>query len=443
MQNNAVAIVGCGIAGISASIELIKHNVSHTIFEAKSFIGGRFYSFFDKKIELTIDNGQHLFSSAYHNFFEILDFLGTRQFVSKSTKLEIPFYMGNNRKTKLESKIFSNKLGLMLGVLSLGNLSLSSKMHLSSFLYQIQKLNIETNCDTNTYDFLLKSNQNYEVIKYFWEPIGISIFNNSLKNIPSKLFLKTIKLAFFPEKTQPNFHFATVPQSELLMPYYQKLEDSNSRLLGNTPIKAINKSGHNFTLQTNTGERLNFENVILAVPPNILVKILPSEWTYLDNFKFINSVYFNPILSIYLLTSNEITSDYLGYLNGSAIHWIFNRSKMLSLKTPPYVYSFTISNAKDLINLSESEILNLLQSVIRKFFDIQPNVIDYKIIKDRHATISIDTEFERCRPSQTTEIEGLYLAGDWTNTELPATLESAALSGKLAAKKLLSKLGVI
>lgn len=122
---------------------------------------------------------------------------------------------------------------------------------------------------------------------------------------------------------------------------------------------------------------------------------------------------------------------------------------MYNISGPPYFYSFTTSNAKTLINFSTSEILDILGETVERNFSISRNtfnkeiILRYKVIKEKFATIDLDLKFDKYRPEQETPIDGLYIAGDWTQTNLPATLESAALSGKIAVERMLNKINLL
>lgn len=443
MQNNFVAIVGCGVAGISASIELLKQGVPHTIFEAKNFIGGRFYSFIDTELGVEIDNGQHLFASAYENFYSLLEFLGTKRHIESSSKIEVTFFDRKKGEIGLEEKIFSNKFGFLLGLISLKSIPLLSRLRLLNFLSKLSTRTIRLDENLSTKEFLYQYKQDLPTIDKFWKPIAVSIFNNSIERIPANLFVRTIKLAFLGKNETQGFAFSSVPQSSLLAPFVKILDSKNVEIhLGNS-VSKINKLQNKFEIETKSREKFYFDNVILCVPPNVLKKILPVDWLKMQYFHFLDRINFNPILSIYVTTDEEITTRTYGYLLDSPFHWIFNKTKMLQLKYPPFLYSFTTSNAEELVENSQNQIIEMLENEIFDFFRKKVKIINFRVIKDKFATINLDREFNKIRPEQKTPFDGLFIAGDWTQTELPATLESAALSGKLAVSKMFNKGGTL
>ncbi|MFN3306650.1 MAG: FAD-dependent oxidoreductase [Candidatus Kapaibacteriota bacterium] len=443
-MQNSIAIVGCGISGISASIELIKRNIKHTIFEARNTIGGRFYSFYDPTFDFELDNGQHFFSSAYSNFFYVLDFLGSLEKLDYSKDSRIYFYSEGKQKFCLEKKIFGGKFGLLGGLLNLKSLPFTSRIKLLRlFLDFMFSSEIHISEPLSAYELLEMKKQDNETIKKFWEPVCISIFNNSIDKIPAELFKHTIKLAFLSNTNTLGFLYSKVPQSQLLNEYLNLSKKNGIELNLSSKINHLQLKGDDFILTTKEGREFKFKYVILCVPPNNLKKILPNAWIQTQEFKFLENVSFNPILSIYLTTKEPIISEPYGYLLGSPIHWIFNRNIMLNIPKPQNFYSITISNSHQFTNKSSEEIKKELVAEIQRHFQIKPEILCWKPIKEKFATVSIDLEFHKLRPKQETSIPGLFLAGDWTNTKLPATLESAALSGKLAVEKLLNNMGYL
>lgn len=452
MQNNSIAIVGCGLAGISASIELTKRNIQHTIFEARNIIGGRFYSFYDNHLELEIDNGQHLVFSKNKTLLNLIQFLTKnkkdelKNYFSKIKINSIPFY---------ENGAFNNvNISPTVALKTIHSFFKSFNTDQPYPLKNLIKFLIFKNKFTipktiSTLDFLIKARLDKQSITRFWEPFCVSVFNNSLDKIPAYLTIKILRLMFSFGK-KPSFLYPSLPQSHLLDGFTDLVRSNGTEIFLSKAISSIYKEGNKFVLNTAGGEKYFFDKVILCVQPNVLKKILPEEWA--NHYQFFNFLYyinFNPIVSINILTSINLTSDYFGYFYNSPIHWFFNKTKMYNISGPPYFYSFTTSNAKTLINLSTSEILDILGETVERNFSIsritfnKEIILRYKVIKEKFATIDLDLKFDKYRPEQETPIDGLYIAGDWTQTNLPATLESAALSGKIAVERMLNKINLL
>jgi uncharacterized protein with NAD-binding domain and iron-sulfur cluster len=130
------------------------------------------------------------------------------------------------------------------------------------------------------------------------------------------------------------------------------------------------------------------------------------------------------------LKKSNIPDGFFGLIN-SPLHWVFNKGTNLNI---------VISDANDYVNNSEQEIINIVKSEMKKFFLSNPEVIsNYKIIKEKRATFIPSKEILRNRPSQKTNIKNFILAGDWVDTGLPSTIESAVKSGRVAADLIIER----
>ncbi|MCX7879625.1 MAG: FAD-dependent oxidoreductase [Ignavibacteria bacterium] len=442
MLNNEVAIVGCGVSGISASIHLSRSNIPHTIFERRNFIGGRIFSFFDEKFSYHLDNGQHIFSSAYKNFFEILTELNTIEYLDYQKKFYVPFIQNNSKKFYLKSSFNNSKFGLLFGILVFNLLTLKNRVELIKFFHKFSRNHLKNNYPV-ALDFLVKNEQSPNLIKYFWEPFCTAVFNSSLSEIPTSLLTNVIRLTFLNDKNKLGFVFSKVPLSQLTKSFLSYINTKSivDIRLG-TSITKIKENNKSFILYDQSGQAYEFRNIIFCIPPNFLSSLILEEWKNFEYFNFFNKIKFNPIVSIYASFNYEFCKEKFAHLVGSPIHWVFNKTRIENIQNSSYLYSFTSSNSTELMNQNNLHINEILLETINQYFKpkLKLNPINIKIIKDKFATISISPEFEKVRPSQLSPIEGIYIAGDWTKTELPATLESASLSGKLAANFLLNKL---
>jgi len=157
----------------------------------------------------------------------------------------------------------------------------------------------------------------------------------------------------------------------------------------------------------------------------------------IEQFNFFDEWEYSSVLSIYLWYDGDIFDfDFIGVID-SPIHWIFNRREIFENQNNKYtnLLSIVISSANELINLNNKQIIDLIQNELASILpEIKNrNLLHSKIIKEKFATLKIDKSVEKSRPNNNTNFSNLFIAGDWTNTDLPATIESAALSGKKSA----------
>lgn len=435
MLNKRVAIIGCGVAGISVAYELNKLNIPHTIFEARNNIGGRIYSFEDPTTQMGIDNGQHLLSGAYTSFLEILRWLGTQQYLFFQKSLKVNFIAQNGKIYCLNFGSLPYPFGTMLGILNFKILPLKSRLSLLNLFKKLKSENIQINPKQNLFEFLVENNQDTTTISTFWEPLALAVMNNSLYNASATLFINTLKNAFFFKSENSRLIFPKVGLSQLLAPFEHR--NSFGKIYYNSRLEKIEKNRNEFILHIKSKGEFAFDVVFLCLPPNILSKVIPDDWKGNPFFAFLPKVSFNSILSIYLWFDKPFFDEYFAAFSNSQIHWIFNKNKITKqLDSKYYLYAFTISYANQFTFINDNELLKQTLDVLELYLPESKSakLLHYRIFKDKHATTNINTEFEGLRPIQKTPIANLYLAGDWTNTALPATIESAAISGKFAVQ---------
>lgn len=435
MKETDIVIVGGGVAGITLSVELLKRNIKHTLIEAKNRIGGRIYSFVDAQTKSTIDNGQHLLSGAYTNFLELLDFLGTKDKLLHQCGLDVPFLSPEGKIFHLKVAQNGSKNEFIFALLRFRILPIVSRLRVLNLLAKIEMNKSFVFHTDSLKDFLIQHKQDENCIKYFWEPLALAVMNNSLESIPSSLFLQTFLASFYNDLQNSYLIFPRIGLSELLSPYYDFAERSDSvKVLLNKRIERIEYKDSNFELNAKDGEKFFCRTLFLCIPPNHLSKIIPKDWKNLQYFKFLDFVSFNPIVSSYIWFPEEILDEFFCALPDSEIHWIFNRNKIERFSTNPfYLYAFTTSNGWNLLEKSELDIIELVLSGLRSRLKHKiPKPLHYRIFKDKFATININLSFEDARPIQRTPISRLFIAGDWTNTTLPATIESACRSAHQA-----------
>ncbi|HPI20170.1 MAG TPA: hydroxysqualene dehydroxylase HpnE [Candidatus Kapabacteria bacterium] len=436
-----IAIIGGGVAGISAAVELCSKNIPFCLFEQRINLGGRASSFLDKETNETIDNGQHLISGAYHNFLSTLSKLGTDKYFFRQNGLLVPFLekkeINKNdyeiNKDFFNTAVLPGKAGKILGLLNLKSLNFESKLNIIKLFIKFQNKSFQVE-NKRVIDFLKEQKQTDVAIKYFWEPVVLATLNASVQTSSSLLLAEVLKRAFFSDSKSSALLFPSIGLSD----YYANLESiinkNNSKLFLNKRIIQIVPKKIGFEILCSDSSKFDADYVISAIPQYSLMKILPAEIIKNPFFNEMKNYKYSPILSIYLWYEKEIFSDMFAALIGSRFHWLFNRNDYVKRKNALYSYTLTTSFADDLINLNHTKLLNLISEELKIFLNTKEKPKYIKIIKERRATLLITPEIEEKRYISETIIPGLFFAGDWTATGLPATIEGAAQSGVEAAK---------
>lgn len=283
---------------------------------------------------------------------------------------------------------------------------------------------------------LLKTiKQTPTLIKYFWEPFILAVFNAKPENINCKIFLDILKNGF-SKKSFSNLVIPKVNLNELFIDdainYFEK---NNIKFIEKEKIsKIFIKNNSVEYVMTESGKQIKSDFYVSAVS-FFRFKELFEINDYNQYFKGRGNLHSSSIISLHLFFENEVPAELLKNnsfgmtgLIGTKVQWIFKRnSKHLSLviSASDFLDELTDEANDTIFNKCKNELNQCLNG-----FD-KLTINDYKIIKEKRATFIPDNESITNRPDQKTDIHNFFIAGDWTNTGLPATIESAIKSSKI------------
>jgi len=436
-------IIGAGIAGVSAAINLVKAGKRVLVLDQNPNPGGRVYSFTDKITGEIIDNGQHLMTGAYSNFLRITDELGTSQHLTIQKHLKIEFVSENGIIGILDCSLLPGKAGILLGLMRMKNLSSQSKYSVAKLFLKIRTIDLSNN-DMTVEQFLTKEQQTKNSIINFWEPLTFATLNNSIRKSSAKLLITVLKKAFFSGKDNSKLIFPNSPLSDLLSPFQKWLEEHDSKAIFKAKILDVIIENNKIISVKTAKNEYKAKNFIFAIPPNNLFNLLNDNHKILAE-KFSNSnIQYSPIVSVYLWLDKAFPEIKFAAMLGTRSQWVFNRKKILkdlsyNSKTYKSKLTITISNAADIMHYPKSKISELCLAELKKLFPTikGANLVHSIVVKMKYATVLQTPESIKLLPKTTTSIKNMYLAGDYINTGLPATIEGAASSGKIASAYLI------
>ena len=428
-----VTIIGGGLAGLSSAVFLHKKGYNVQVFESSPKLGGRAYSFYDRDKNLYFDNGQHILAGWYENTFEYLKTIGSYDKLDFQSNLEVNFYDTNKNSFNLKTYNLPAPFNLLFGLLNFKALSGSDKLS----VLKIYKIFSDKKLEqlNNVAELLKAIKQTPTLIEYFWEPFILAVFNAKPENINCKIFLKILKNGF-SKKSFSNLVIPKVNLNELFiddaLTYFEK---NNIKIAVKEKIsKLFLKDNTIDYLVTESGNKIKSDYYISAVP-FFRFKELFEINDYNQYFKGRGNLHSSSIISLHLFFENEVPADLLKNnsfgmtgLIGTKVQWIFKRN--------PKHLSLVISASDfldELTDESNETIYKNCLSELSKCLNGFDNLVvkDYKIIKEKRATFIPDNDSINERPNQKTDIQNFFIAGDWTNTGLPATIESAIKSSKI------------
>ncbi len=443
-NTSEITIVGGGFAGLAAALRLHKAGAKIHLIEKRPFFGGRAYSFKDKATGETLDNGQHLLMGCYHETLKFLRDLGTLDKLHIQDNLTLSFAEDAETFHQLRCPNLPAPLHLALGLLKFKGLKFRDKFKMLGLmkLAKKSKSNGQDLDELSVLELLKVTGQTPDTIRKFWEPLGLGALNESIEFASAQLFTEILRRALLSKKSDSNLALSTVGLSELFAtPAQEFFKKHGVPISFQTQVEKIEKSGTGFLLRTNCGTAFQTQLLLLAVPPNALGKILKSSGPSFENLVAgIHRFEGTPIVSINLWFEGFLPQETFVGLIDSPIHWLFNKAKILTDEKVSHL-TLVVSGAQDLAQQSKEELIQLALQELQKYYpQIRGRKLRHaQVVKELEATFSGRLGLNRFRPDSASSVPGLYLAGDWTNTGLPGTIESAVMSGHRAAEEILMK----
>lgn len=436
-----VLIIGGGFAGLAAGVELARQGRRVRLLEQKPHLGGRARSFHDPATGSVVDNGQHLFMGCYHSTRRFLEAIGTLERVRFQPNLELKFLDAGGRLTSLECPPLPAPWHLLAGVLRSGSFTAAEKMQV---LRLGRALGSEASSDNgvarlSVTEWLERLGQSESLRRNFWDLICTAAMNEDPKIASAGLFERVLRLALFQSPEDSRLGISSVGLSEC---YTRAAADYITARGGRVELER-NVTGLLISSGTLEGLLAGEETIpaaaaVCAVPWTQFAKLLPHEVLRADPcFTNLLSLRPAPIISINLWFDRPVTELEFAGLRGSNIQWLFNKGKILG--TAENYLSLVLSGAHEHIGSSKQDLEAMAVGELGEFLPAArgARLVHSLILKERAATFSPRWEADAMRPPARTPVRGLYLAGDWTATGLPSTIEGAVQSGYTAARAVL------
>ena len=424
-----VVIVGGGLSGLAAAVDLVAAGVPVLLLEQRPAAGGRACSYTDPATGDTIDNGQHVLIAGYARTFAYLDRIGARHLTATQPRPVLPFHHPDRGFLEFRLPALPAPLHLFWGIMTTPLLRLPDRLRLLRAGGALRRSEAVSG-DTIT-RWLDDRHQSAEARRCFWEPLAVAIMNEQMDRAPASLFLRTLRTAFLDHWSSAALVFPRAGLSTVFVdPACAFIERHGGVVRCAADVVSLQTGGGAVTGVTlKGGERISCGAVILAVPPARTADLWPPDIPLPVNIDVMAPAAASPIISIHLWFEQPFMDrDVLGLI-GRRVHWIFRREHHLSA---------TISAAYALVGLSNEELVNITVEDLRTVFGGAVGIpVHAVVLREKRATFSATPENVGRRPGPVTAANNLLLAGDWTDTGLPATIEGAIRSGQTCARLIL------
>lgn len=445
-----VAIVGGGLAGMAAALFLREHGVPVELFEARRALGGRAASFRDPATGELVDFCQHVSMGCCTHLADFCRRAGVESLFRRYRTLH--FIGPDNRRYDLAaSKVLPAPLHLLPALLRLRYFSWGERARLLRALWRLSRVQSGTDeAETTMRDWLRRAGQSPAVVDQFWALVLVSALGETLDRVTVAAARKVFVDGFM--RTRDGYQIL-VPQAPLGALYGRRvaarLRELGATLHLNAPVERVLGDERGATgLRLGDGAERMFDKVILAAPWRRVFQLLPdamrSRLPELAGFGAFES---SPITGVHLWFDRAITPLPHAVLVGREGDWLFAAGQGPVPRREDvegYYYQVVISASRHLIGQPRDALVARLIGEIEAVFpDARgAELLHSQVVTEKHAVFSPLPGSDAARPRQETPIAGLFLAGDWTATGWPATMESAVRGGHLAARAVLARRGV-
>ena len=426
-----VTIIGGGWAGLSAAVHLTRNNIPVTLIESAGELGGRarMVMFGD----LPIDNGQHIALGAYRNFLEILKIIGLEEkFVLSRLPLSLTV-RGNEDTVELRASKIPAPLHLLTAFIAAGGLSKTDK--LKTMANWLRMVGADARSDMTVTELLDCTGQSSRVSHYLWTPLCIAALNTHPDIASARVFQRVLKDAFTRRRAdsdilRPRYDLGRVmPQ-----PASDWLRSKGANIMTGQRVTALDVEDNRVT-GVRLGEMtIKSSRIIIATNPWNCARLIRFIDPMQPLFRKLVQFEYQPIATVFLKYSRPLLLQpaMLGFAD-SVTQWVFDRR----ITSHPKMLAAIISADGEHTSMNKEALTRQVIQDIKANTPIQDDPVDSMVIREKRATFSATPAMEHLRPDNETAIGGCWIAGDYTTTGYPATLEGAIISGKAVAASIL------
>lgn len=419
-----VIIIGGGFSGLSAAYYSAQYGYDVLLLESSPVIGGAWRPIKADRFSYPIDNGQHILSGAYTATLDFLSAAGSDKLFSDTGRLNIPFIY-KSKKYHLNTTLLPSPFGELLGIFLYRKLDLKSKISIIKFIRRIAECPPDKAGTAE--DYLIAEKQTRNALDFFWEPIIISACNADSSKVSAVVVYNMLMRIFGGEKIQSSLLMPKVPVKFILFQIQNLLLEKDVEIQISKKIEVINfENGMVKNIKTDDEEIYTADVYIIAAS-------LKSKLDFMNETDYQNGTCFSSIINAYFLYDRPIMKEKYVSLLGTRLHWIFAEQNAGELG---YLYKLTAGSANELVGKDSNAIKQIFITEILQNFPAAKDakLLQSQIIKEKYATPVIHPQFQKKRPKTNTHYRNMFLAGAYVDTGLPITLESAVLSGKMAAE---------
>ena len=435
-QTPTVAVIGGGLSGLAAGCALASSGFRVTLFERRPFLGGRASSYEHPGTGEVIDNCQHVLLGCCTNLIGFYEKTGVAKDIRWFDRLT--FLEPGGRASEIAPSALPAPLHTAPAFLRAQCLEFSDKVAIARAMLALAPTTPRETGESFL-TWLERHGQTSRAIDRFWKPILVSALNEEVDRVSVSYAAQVMRESFLKSAGAGRMGVPAVPLTTLYQAAGDYIRARQGDVRFRSSVDTFRASPSHVTLGLPSGEE-SFDYAIFAVPFDVLDRILPDSSASQSLKQSLSRFTTSPITGIHLWFDREITDLEHAVLLDRTIQWMFHKSKLQKRDTNGHgsYLELVVSASNSLVEKSRQEIVDLAVGELKEFFPaaVTAQLVKSTVVKEIHATYSPRPGIDLQRPPAETVWPRVFLAGDWTATGWPATMEGAVRSGYLAAQSL-------
>jgi len=435
-------VIGAGFAGLSAAVRLTKNGARVLVLEARARLGGRATAFPDRETGELVDNGQHVLLGCYTDTFEFLRDIGAADRVRLEPQLAVTMIDRRGRRSRLSCPALPPPFHLLAGIMDWDALSWSDRLSVLGMVAPLRNARralqpgstVKAASPGETVEaWLIRNGQTPRIREMLWDPLALAALNQSPQQAAAPVFARVLAEMFGDDARAAAIALPIRPLEAMYADPARVFIENRGGTVRTGASARIRVQDSRVAAVEAAGEQWPADRVIAAVPWFAIGELFdaPPEPLagLLDRARRMSS---SPIVTVNLWFDRPIMDEPFIGLPGRAMQWVFDKRLLLGGATSHV--SMVSSGAMAMVGLTNDE---LIDKASGELLEAMPELRDVRltaatVVREPRATFSLAVG-QPARPSTETPVRGLLLAGDWIDTGLPGTIESAVRSGHRAA----------
>ena len=447
-------VIGGGLAGLAAGVALAESGWRVRLFEQRPFLGGRATSYVLPDGE-HVDNCQHVTFGCCTNLEDFYRRVGCAEKIKFFDRLLLLDPQG--RTGHFQAGLLPAPLHILGSFVSFRPLSLGDKFSIARAMLDIllhkgRPRDLGQGAEISMLEWLKRRRQTKGAIERFWRTVLVSALSEELEKIDARYGVDVFWKTVLSSRTGYRMGVPAIPLADLYEGCHAAIKRKGGEVTLRAPVRGLRiENGALAGILFDGGREETADAYVIAVPHIVFAELLPQNVKQKDAaFSNLTNLKDSPITGVHLWFDRIVMTEPFLTLLDTTTQWIFNKTALYGsangagagARGGQYL-QLVISASYDLMQKSRQEIIDLCLKEVRQALPAarEAQLVKATVIKEAAATFTPEPGCDRWRPKQETSVRGLFLAGDWTDTGWPATMEGAVRSGYLAAEAVLRVAG--